>query len=108
MIEEIEHHPIMKNFKPWEGKCDSDFVVDFLGVFTRKDYIINSRWQCLKIKPATYSCHRRNLYQIQINFSVLKNVHISNFRSLVFDLPGVSNMLVWFMNFYFIIQLLCD
>ena len=43
MIEEIEHHPIMKNFKPWEGKCDSDFVVDFLGVFTRKDYIINSR-----------------------------------------------------------------
>ena len=42
MIEEIEHHPIMKNFKPWEGKCASDFVVNFLGVFTRKDYIINS------------------------------------------------------------------
>ena len=39
MTEEIEHHPIMKNFKPWEGKCPSDFVVNFLGVFTRKDYM---------------------------------------------------------------------
>jgi len=39
MLEKIEHHPIMKNFKPYEGKCASDSVVDFLGVFTRKDYI---------------------------------------------------------------------
>ena len=36
-----QHHPIFKKFKPWEGKCSSDFVVNFLGVFMRKEFIIN-------------------------------------------------------------------
>jgi len=38
MTEKVKHHPIMKNFKPWEGNCPKDFFVNFLGVFTREEY----------------------------------------------------------------------
>ena len=37
----IKHHPIFLKFKPWEGKISSDFVVNFLGIRMRKEFIIN-------------------------------------------------------------------
>ena len=37
----MEHHPIFKNFQPWSGKCSTDYIVNFLGVFIKKEYILN-------------------------------------------------------------------
>jgi FkbM family methyltransferase len=37
----MEHHSIFKKFKPYQGKCSTDYVVNFLGVFVKKNYIRN-------------------------------------------------------------------
>jgi len=35
----MEHHKVFYNFKCYNGKCDPLFVVNFLGAFTRKEYL---------------------------------------------------------------------